>query len=135
MRTEHGAVPGAAPPVPRSARIAGVLLVVIGVLNLLAGGWGLTVARDDLSTGVAVGLMVAGALTAVLGRYVGRGSLPALYLALVVFELLLIPRLITLGAPGRGSWVSLLLLLVLVGVLWWATIEVRRSRGAPLPDG
>lgn len=130
MRTEHGAVPGAAPPVPGSARTAGVLLVVIGVLNLLAGGWGLTVARDDLNTGVAVGLMVVGALTAVLGRYVGRGSLPALYVALVVFELLLIPRLITLGEPGRGSWVSLVLLLVLVGVLWWATIDVRRARAS-----
>lgn len=128
MRTEHGEPTDAAPPVPGSARTAGVLLVVIGVLNLVAGGWGLTVARDDLSTGVALGLMVAGALTAVLGRYVGRGSLPALYVALVVFELLLIPRLITLGEPGRGSWVSLVLLLVLVGVLWWATIEVRRSR-------
>lgn len=119
----------AAATIPRSARLAGALLVSLGLANVAVAVWALAAGSDELATGLAVGLAVAGAATVVLGRLVWRGNRTAVYVALVVFELLLIPRLVTLGEPGTGAWASLLLLLGLVVLLWVAAVAVRRSAG------
>lgn len=130
MRREHTAMAPVdhAVEVPTSARLAATLLVVVGLANLAVGVWGLTGAAGELAPGIAIGLSLAGAGTTVLGGFVWLGRLWALYVALVVFEVLLIPRLLTLGEAGGGTWASLVLLLALVVVLWVATVRTRRLR-------
>lgn len=137
MADEHAATSVA---LPRSVRVAGALVVLVGVANLAVGLVALA-GGDEVATGVAAGLAAAGAAAAVLGWFVWQGRPRAVYLALVVFELLLIPRLLTLGEPGTGAWASLVLLIGIVAALWVATLAIRRGRarsddaGATSPEG
>ncbi|MBY5164369.1 hypothetical protein [Salsipaludibacter albus] len=120
----------AAPAWPTSARLAGVLLLVVGGLNAAAGAVALVAGSTEVRTPVAIGLLGAGVLTVLLGWLVLRGNHVALYVALGIFEVLLIARLVTAGGNAGTLWVSLVVLVVLVGVLWVAAIQVRRLRRA-----
>lgn len=113
--------------VPTVVRVAGWLLVLVGIANFALGAAGLTVASDEVGVGAAVGLVVAGAVTTLGGRLVTRGSRVALYVALAVFEALLIVRLLTLG-DGGASGPSLAVLVVLNVLLFVAVVQVRRAR-------
>lgn len=119
--------PGAPVRRPSSMRVAAVLLGLVGVANAAAGAAALVAAQGELRTGVAVGLLAAGAATALRGRLVWRGSHVALYVALGVFELLLIARVVTIGGADGAEVFALVLLVALVAVLWLATIQVRRA--------
>ena len=131
MDLRNASHPAVATTPPRSARAAGMLLMLLGVANVAVAGWGLAAGPDEIATGLAIGLGLAGAGTVVLGRLVARGHRVAVYVALIVFELLLIPRLVTLGEPGTGTWASLLLLVGLVALLWVAAVAVRRTGSGP----
>jgi hypothetical protein len=81
-----------------SSRLAGVLLVVIGGLNV---GFGVANSLTDqlrLSPGVAGGLIVAGLVTAAVGVLVWRGNRAATVGALVVFVMLLLFQLSEVAA-------------------------------------
>lgn len=127
-------------PADRSVRVAAWALVVVGLANAALGVVGLVAAREEVAAGVAVGLVGAGAATAGAGWLVHRGSRATLYVALAVFEALLVVRLLTLSGGGGEAGLSLVVLLVLVGALLVATVTVRRgdrrrasqaSRGGP----
>lgn len=111
----------------RSLVVAGWALVVVGVANALLGLAGLTVASRDVGPGVAAGLLGAGAATVGVGWLVRGGSRRALYVALAVFEALLVVRLLTLSGGGDGAGISLAVLVALVAALVVATISVRRA--------
>lgn len=114
------------PTWPRSTRVAAVLLIVVGAANAVAGGVALVGAPDELPVAVASGLLAAGAITIALGWLVARRSRAALYVALVVFELLLVARVVTVDDVGGTEVVSVVLLVVLVATLWVAAVAVRR---------
>lgn len=96
----------------------------------MAGVVALLVTPGELQTSVAVGLAVAGLVTVVLGVLVWRRHAVALYVALGVFELLLVARVVTIAGAGGSELVALVLLVVMVGLLWVATSQVRRHRRA-----
>lgn len=120
--------PMSSTPWPTSARIAGLLLLLVGGLNVAAGGVAVAAGSGEIRAVVAWGLLGAGLATVVVGWFVLRGSHVALYLALVVFQVLLTARLVTAGGNVGTLAVSLVVLLVLVVVLWIAVIQVRRGR-------
>lgn len=113
---------------PTVARVAAVLLIVLGLANGLAGVVALVAAPGELQTTAAVGLAGAGLVTVVLGVLVWRRRAGALYVALGVFELLLVARLVTIAGAGGTEMVALGLLVCVVALLWIATSQVRRRR-------
>lgn len=115
-----------APP-RRSTSVAGWALLVVGCANALLGIAGLTAASDDVGPGVAAGLLGAGAATVAAGWLVRRGSRRTLYVALAVFEALLVVRVLTLTGGGEGAGISLAVLVGLVAALVVAAIDVRRA--------
>lgn len=130
-------VAGAAPEstdavtsLPTMARVAAGLLVIVGLANAVAGVVALVVVPGELQASAAVGLTVAGVVTVVVGVLVWRRHLAALYVALGVFELLLVARLVTSAGAGGSELVALVLLVAMVAVLWVATSQVRRRRRA-----
>lgn len=86
-----------------SSRLAGALLVVVGVLNLAFGVLSWLTEQVQLSTGVAGGLVTAGLVTAALGTLVWRGSRLATIIALTVFAMLLVFQLSELMAEAGDT--------------------------------
>lgn len=121
------------PAWPASARLAGILLLVVGGLNTAAGVVAVTAGTTEIRTPIAWGLLAAGFATVAVGWFALRGSRIALYVALVVFQVLLTARLVTAGGNVGTLAVSLVVLVVLVAVLWVAVIQVRRTDRAD-PD-
>jgi hypothetical protein len=73
-----------------SARLAGGLVILVGALNLAIGVLSLSSDLVLLATGVASGLVVAGAVTVALGVLVWRGSRNAAIASTTVFAVLLL---------------------------------------------
>ena len=109
-----------------AARAAGALLLVVGLANVAVGAVGLLTDQRDLSAWVAAALLLAGLATVVLARWVWRGHRRAVVLGLVVFELLLVPRLLGLGEVTGAEIVSVVALLAVVVALGIATYALRR---------
>lgn len=116
---------------PVAVRIAGALLGLVGVANLAVGAVALIGGPQDVSTAVAIGLVVAGALTAVLARSVWQGSMRAIALGLVVFELLLLPRLVAIDDVDGSAVISLVIQVVVVVALAVAAWSLRRAQREP----
>jgi hypothetical protein len=73
--------------------VAGVLVILVGLLNLGLGLLSLVSDQIRLGTGVAGGLVVAGLVTASLGFLVWRGSRNAAILTTTIFAMLLVFQL------------------------------------------
>jgi hypothetical protein len=86
-----------------TSRVAGVLVILVGLLNLGLGLLSLVSDQIRLGTGVAGGLVVAGLVTASLGVLVWRGSQNAAILATAVFGALLIFQVSELFASGPST--------------------------------
>lgn len=124
--------PGRAGSSDRASRVAGGLLVVVGLVNAVVAVVALVARAPDVSSLVAVALLLAGLATAVLGRLVHRGHRRATLVGLVVFELLLVPRVVAIDDASGPEWVSLAALLVLVvalGVAVWSQRRRERTAG------
>lgn len=106
------------------------MLGVVGLANAVVGAVGLLAEQRDLSTLVATALLVAGLATVALALPVWRGNRRAVVVALVVFELLLVPRLVALGDASGPQRVSIVVLLVVVATLGWATWRLRQRARA-----
>lgn len=116
--------------VPVAVRAAGLLLAVVGVVNAGTGVAALVLDQQDVSTVLAIGLVAAGVATVVLARLVWQARRRAVTVALVLFELLLLPRLLTLGdatAPQRVSTAVLALVVVVLALAFRALRRTRRS--------
>lgn len=121
---------------PAASRVAGGLLAVLGIANAGVGVAAFVLDQQDVSLLVAAGLTAAGLATVVLARFVWRAHQRATYLGLVIFELLLVPRLLTLGDASGPEIVSLIMLVTVVLALgvaaWRLRRHVRRRRGTPV---
>jgi hypothetical protein len=84
-------------------RVAGVLVIAVGALNLAFGLLSLTTDQIRLGTGVAGGLVVAGLVTVALGVLVWRGSRNAAILATTVFGMLLVFQVTESIASGGAD--------------------------------
>lgn len=120
----HGAV-GVA------GRLAGALLVVVGVVDLVIGALALASDVVRLAGGTALGLLLAGAVTTLLGVMVWRGSRRAVIAALGLFGVLLVVQLGDVAldggvTPGTGPALGLLAALVVVLVVALVTGGPRR---------
>ncbi|MEX0835549.1 MAG: hypothetical protein WD010_05630 [Nitriliruptor sp.] len=117
-----------------TTRIAAVLVIVVGVLNLVLGLVSLLTDQIRLSDGIAGGLVVAGLVTAAVGTLVWRANRLATVAALTVFTMLLVYQLSEVAAGGgdtAGALASqptarLAVLAVLVLVL---SVAAWRQRG------
>lgn len=117
---------------PWTVRVAGGLVLVVGVANLLVALVATSVSGLPMPPLVATGLVAAGAATAWLGWKVLRGATWALPVATAVFAALLLARVALVDdadqpigvATGRGA--SEVLLVVLVVVLAVAMVHRRR---------
>ena len=121
-----------------SLKLAGGLVVLLGLLNVVLGMLSLTTDLVRLSAGAASGLVVAGAVTIAAGVLVWRGSRLATYVTLTVFALLLVAQLATPldttslpdGDPSASPVVRFGALGLLVAVLALAAWRLRRRRAA-----
>lgn len=122
-----------APTVPWAARLAGGLLVAVGVLNAVFGMLSLVSDLVRLAPGAAVGLVVAGALTAVGGWLVWQGNRRATIVALVVFAWLLVVQIADVathvgeGMATGGIAGRFVVIVLLIAVLAVALLQLRRN--------
>lgn len=117
---------------PWAARVAGVLLVLVGVLNVGFGVLSLASTAVRMGTGAAVALIVAGAVTAFAGWLVWGGNRSVAQIALVIFGWLLIAQTAdvmshTGDIPVTGGIASRFTVLgILIVFLGVATVQLRR---------
>lgn len=118
-------------------RLAGGLVVVLGLLNIVFGVVSLTTELVRLTTGVASGLVVVGAVTTAAGVLVWRGSRLATNVMLTLFGLLLVSQLggaltapptATALDPADDPTLRLAVLAVVVAALALAAVRMRRRR-------
>lgn len=118
--------------VPWGARLAGVSLLLFGVLNVVFGVLSLTSTAVNLGVGAAGGFVVAGAVTTAAGWLVWRGNQPATLVALSLLALLLVAQIgdvVADGGPGvapgglAGRFAGVVLL---TAVLSLAALQLRR---------
>ena len=101
-----------APGRSAAARVAGVLLVLLGVMNLVLAGIALWTTMIRLSTATAVALGVLGLVTVVLGVFVARRRRWALVVSLVIFGVLFLVQ--AFAATGGGTAPALITLAVVL---------------------
>ncbi len=130
------------PAAPWEARLAGALLILVGILNLGLGALSLVSDQVRLSADIAGGIVAAGLLTAAVGLLVARGSRLATMVALTVFGLLLVVQLVDLAQPGgtaagdtsASPLLRIVVLIALVGSLALAAVRRRRPQRAEGSD-
>ncbi len=118
------------------AKLAGGLLVIVGITNVVMGLLGLISDQVMLGAGPSVALLVAGGFTAAGGVAIWRGSRVTASVALTIFGLLLLVQLLDLTVTEHlGTAVARVVILALmVGALALALqggrLGGRRDRGA-----
>lgn len=120
------------PHVPVAARVAGGLLGLVGVTNAAAGAYAVAAGEAALPLGLSVGLLLAGVITAVAARLVWRGDRRAALVGAIVFGVLLVVRLLSIGDATSTQRVSLLMLGVLEAALVAAVLQLPPR---PAPGG
>lgn len=89
--------------VPWRSRLAGTLVGLVGLANVVVGAAGLLSERVVLSPAAAGGFLVLGLVTVVLASRVWRGSRLAAVTAFALFTLLLIAQVVQAGADPRTA--------------------------------
>lgn len=102
------------------ARLAGALLVLLGLANVVLGVLSLATDLTRLGGETAGVLLSLGLATAIVGFFVWRGRRGALHVALGVFGVLLVLEIVTAADRATGR---LVVLAVVVGALLFAWLK------------
>lgn len=124
-------VPVPAPSVPVAARVAGVLLQVVGLANV-AGGTVLALSGGGGAIGATLTVLLGGVVALYAGRLVWRGRRVATYASLLALELLLVARLLG-GDTGAATLLVLVLVVVLAVAAW--RLHGRGATAGPVRPG